>query len=235
MADPKVPARPDSALPALLSEAMRSEHLPTGNHAFGFQHNVIARNQRVVDASTSYNLARARQSDSLISVIDSRMRLARKYAEVIDLPNLIADDQRQREHSRAISEHRRVLENVNAVHELHLAIAQHDLEIAQIRERGVRAHRNLEAAQRVKDAEIDSWYAQAAARRNESEATRQDTDADLHRSQSATTSDALKAVATEQVAQALAAVEHQIELERDRGNAAGVLALSNLRARLRAA
>lgn len=162
MADPKVPARRGSSLPSILSEVMSSEHLPAGNAWFGPQAGVIARKQGVVDNSTSYNLARARQTDSLGSLIDSRMRLARKYSEVVDLPNVLHEDQRQREHARALSEHRRVLENVNAVHELHRAVAQHDLEIARIREQGVRAHRNLEAAQRVKDAEIDSWYAQAA-------------------------------------------------------------------------
>ena len=236
MADPKVPARQTASLPSIISEVMSSEHLPAGNAWFGPQAGVLARRQGVVDNSISYNLARARQADSMGSLIDSRIRLARKYAEVLDLPHLIAEDQRQREHARGLAENRRVLENVNAVHDLHLAVARHDLEIAKIRELGVRAQRNLEAAQRVKDVEIDSWYAAAAARRNESEAVRQDSDTDLRRgTQSSANPDALKAAAEQQLATILDALEHQIELERGRGNAQAVMTLTNLRARLKAA
>jgi len=214
---------------------MSSDMTPAGNHQLGFQRGVLTRNTAVVEASTAYNLARARQADSAVSVLDSRIRLARKYAEVLDVHNLINEDQREREHGRVLSEHRRVLQNVNAVHALQIAMAQHDAELAQLRERGVRAHRNWEAADRLKDAEIDSWYAQAAARRNESEATRQDTHSDLHRTQATASPDALKAAAEQQLAATLDALEHQIELERGRGNAQAVMTLTNLRARLKAA
>ena len=83
--------------------------------------------------------------------------------------------------------------------------------------------------------QIDAWYQAAAAKRNESEATRQDTDHDLHNTQPPASLDALKDAAKQQLAADLASVEHQIELERERGNAAAVMALSNFRARLKAA
>jgi hypothetical protein len=234
--DSKVPARHSSTLPSVVRDMTTGDHLPSGREFwFGTQAGVLERRKRVVDNSTALMLSQQQQANAYTGLIDARMRTARKFGELADLPNLLADDQREREHARALSEHRRVLENVNAVHALHVAIAQHDVEIARIREQGVRADRNLEAARRVKDAEIDAWYQQAAARRNESEATRQDTDADLHRTQSTANPDAVKAAMEEQLAQALAAVEHQIELERERGNLAGVMALSNVRARLRAA
>lgn len=235
MADPKVPARKDSLLPSLLTDVMSSEHLPAGNAWFGPQAGVVARKTKVVNNSIEYNLARGRQSDSLASAIDARIRLARKYAEVLDLPNLLAEDQREREHGRALAEHRRVLASVDAVHSLHVALAQHELELAKIREHGVRAQRNLEAAQRMKDVEVDRWYAEAEARKNNAYAERQDA-ADLLRGGSGAQSPQAAAdAAAKQRDLDLATVEHAIELERERGNAAGVMVLTTLRARLRAA
>ncbi|MGE3702250.1 MAG: hypothetical protein AB7G08_26265 [Hyphomicrobiaceae bacterium] len=176
--------------------------------------------------------AREQQHDQYGRLIEAKMRLMRKAAEVRDLPNLIAEEQRQREHARSLAETRRAVETVAAVHELHLAIARHEVEIAKTREQGVRAQRNLEAAQRVKDAEIDSWYQAAAARANNATAEYQDTLADLQRGQTAPDPGATASAAANQRAADLAVLDHEIELERQRGNQAAVFALTNLRARL---
>jgi hypothetical protein len=236
MADPKVPARRAPVLPSVIQDVTTSDLLPKGNHWLGFEADVLERNTRVVDNSTGYLLARAKQSDAYIGLLRARMRIAHAYAEVLDLPNAIADAQREREHARAHAEHRRTLDTVNAVHELALQIAKNEAELAKAREQAVRNQRNREAAERVKDAEIDQWYSEATARRNEAEAVRQDSAADLQRgTQAAPSPDALKAARAEELAAAIATITNEIELARARGNAAGVLTLQNLLARLRAA
>jgi hypothetical protein len=214
---------------------MHGDRLPAGNHWFGLERNVIARNTAVVDNDTAYKLARVRQADAQVANIDARIRLARKYAEVLDLQNLLAEDQRQREHARDLAETRRVGEKLAASQSMRMTVLQHELDSAKAREQIVRAERNLEAARRVADVQVDQWYQQAAASRNEATATRQDTDADLRRTQATASPDALKAAADDELARALATIDNEIELARQRGNAAAVLALQNIKARLKSA
>jgi hypothetical protein len=235
MSDKKVPARQSPALPSVFNDIFGADNLPAGRHTWGFQRDVIANNQRVVDNSTAYNLARARQSDSLAALLDARIRLGLKYAEVVDLPNVLAEAQRQREHARVLAEQRRALELVKVVHELHLTVARHETDLAKQREQGVRAERNLEAARRVAPAQIDEWYQAAAARRNEAEAVRQDSDVDLKRTQPATSADAIKSAIEQEMAKVVAITEHEIELAKQRGNPAAALALQNFLARVKAA
>ena len=228
----KLPARRPDLLPSVLREIGTPAERPTGNHWFGFQRNVIARNTRVVDADIAYLEARRRQGDAYVALIDARFRIAQKIAELIDLPNRINDEQRAREHARHLAERKRELERLQAAYERAFAIARNDVELARLHEGGVGASRNLEAAQRVKDVEIDSWYSQAQARRNNSQAERDDTLADLQRM---TAGPAEAHSLGRQRSSDLAVLDHQIELERQRGNEAAVLALLNLRARLQAA
>lgn len=235
MSDRRVPARRNSTLPSLITDEMRNDQLPAGNHRFGLQRNVISRNTAVVEYDTAYKLARVRQADAQVANIDARIRLARKYAEVVDLHNLLAEEQRQREHARDLAETHRVGDKLKASHDLRMALLQHELDSAKVREQIVRADRNLEAARRVADVQIDSWYQQAAAARNESEAVRQDTDADLRGTQPTIAPDALKAAAADELGRALATIDNEIELARQRGNAGAVLALQNIKARLRSA
>jgi hypothetical protein len=232
----KLPARHSPTLPSVVRDVTASDHLPSGSHfSFGTQAWILERRKRLVDRSTELMLSQASQSAAYAGLLDARIRVAEKFGEVADLSSVLAEQQREREHRRTLSENRRVVESLKAAHDVRLAIAQQDLELARTQEHIVRAQRNLDAARRVKDIEVDSWYAQAAARRNEAEATRQDSDADLLRTQSTASPDAIKTAIADQLAATLAAVEHQIELERERGNAAGVMALSNVRARLKAA
>jgi hypothetical protein len=235
MSDEKVPARRTPALPSVFNDIFGADNLPAGRHSFGFQRDVIANNQRVVDNSSSYNMARARQSDSLAALLDARIRLGLKYAEVVDLPNVLAEAQRQREHARVLAEQRRALELVKVVHEMHLTLARHETELAKQREQGVRAERNLDAARRVADTLVDTWYQQAMAQRNEAEAVKQDTDHDLKRAQPAVSTDAIKGAVEQELAKTVAIIEHEIELARQRSNPAAVLALQNFLARLKAA
>jgi hypothetical protein len=236
MADSKVPSPYADPLPSVFGDLGRPGELATGNAWFGREHSVLARRQRAVDASTSHLKAREAQHDQYGRLIDAKMRIMRKIAEVADLPNLIAEEQRQREHARILAEHRRVLDGVNATHDLELALARQNVELTRVREQGVRAQRNLQAAERVSDVEVARWYAEAQARANNAEAERQDTAVDLARgSQVASAPTVAQGAAAKQRAQDLQTVEHQIELERERGNQAAVLALMNLRARLKAA
>jgi hypothetical protein len=231
----KLPARHATELPSVLGDIDIARSLTKGNHSFGFEVNVLAKNTKVVDGSTSYNHARARQSDSLLSLLDAKIRLARKLVELRDLPNLLAEDQREREHARVLAEQRRTLELVKVVHEMHLTLARHETELPKQREQGVRAERNLEAARRVADTLVDTWYQQAAAQRNEAEAVKQDTDHDLKRTQPAVSPDAIKGAVEQELAKTVAIIEHEIELAKQRSNPAAVLALQNFLARLKAA
>ncbi len=234
--DRKLPARHAPSLPSVLKDVTGSNHLRSGEeYWFGPQWYVLEKRKRVVDASTALMRSQAAQGDAYVGLLDARVRTARKFGELGDLANLLAEEQREREHARALGETRRVIETLRAAHDVQLAIAKNNLELARTQEQVVRAQRNLEAARRVADVEIDAWYQAAAAKRNESEATRQDTDHDLHNTQPPASLDALKDAAKQQLAADLAFIEQQIELERERGNAAAVMTLSNLRARLRAA
>lgn len=160
------------------------------------------------------------------------MRIARKIAELADLPNLIAEEQRSREHQRWKAEQDRQAARTQVAYNEQLAAARHTVALAQIGEAAVRAERNLEAARRVKDAQLDQWYAEAQARTNNAKAECEDTVADLgyHSPAGPTTSTVDEAAA--QKARDLAVLDNQIELERQRGNEAAVMALLNLRARL---
>lgn len=232
MADAKLPTRRPS-LPAILREIGMPGDRPVGKHWLGFQRSVIARNTRVVAADVDYLDARRRQADAYLALIEARLRVAQKIAELIDLPNRLHDDQRQREHARHLAEQKRALERLQADYDRRIATARNEAELARVQETGVRASRNFEAARRVKESEIDRWYAEAEARRNNAEADRQDTAADLVRDHPQTP-DAATGRGVQRAAD-LAVLDHQIELERQRGNEAAVLALMNLRARLQGA
>jgi hypothetical protein len=231
MAESKVPARRPGSLPSTFSQIGTPADLPAGNHWLGFQSGVLARNTAVVERSADYLDARRRQSDSYSALIDARMRIARKLAELADLPNVIAEDQRQREHARLIAEDARLAQRVQAVRTGELGKVRHDTELARLQEERVRAERNLEAAQRVKEAEIDRWYAEAQARKNNALVEREDTAADLNRTTSNAGPEAK--AAADPLAHTLALLDHQIEIERQRGNTEAAAALINLRARLK--
>lgn len=231
----KVPARQSSGYP-VLRDVATGNHLQSGEDFwFGSRAGILERRKRVSDNATALMQSQARQADAYTGLIDARMRVARKFGELADLPNLLAEEQREREHARGLSETRRASEIMRTAHDLRLMLAQQDLEYARTQEQIVRARRNLEAAERVKDAEIDAWYQQATSRRNEAEATRQDTDADLRRTAASPAPDSLKAAAADELARAIATIDNEIELARQRGNAAGVLALQNIKARLNSA
>ena len=234
MDDPKLPVRHSSSVPSLFSDVISpTDNMPAGKAWFGFEADVIGRNTHTVDNSTAYLVSRRGQSDAFSALLDARMRLGRRYAELADLPSVIAEEQREREHVRGLAENRRVLERLVSGHDIMLAMARNETDLAKQHEKTVRAQRNHEAAIRVKDVEIDQWYAEARARTNNSRADEQDTFADLNRT-APSSADSDDAVATHRN-DTLALLYHQIELEKQRGNAAAVLALNNAIARIKAA
>jgi hypothetical protein len=233
MADAKLPARRPAPLPSLFSDIGSAAHLPHGNHTLGFQSGVLTRNANVVQRSADYLDARRRQSDAYTALVDARMRIARKLAELTDLPNVIAEDQREREHARLMAEEARFAARMEAMRRAEAATVRHASEITRLHEARVRSERNLEAAQRVKEAEIDRWYAEAQARKNNALAEREDTAADLGRA--ASPPPAATTAAQDSLADILAQLDHQIEIERQRGNTEAAAALLNMRARLQGA
>jgi hypothetical protein len=232
--DGKPPARHSPTLPSVLRDVTVSDHLQSGSDfSFGPRGWILERRKRVVDRSRDLMLSQASQSSAYEGLLDARIRVAKKFSEVADLANLLAEEQREREHRRTVSENRRVVEDLEAAHNIRLTIAQQDLEIARMHEQVVRAQRNLEASRRVADVQVDAWYAQASAQRNEAEAVKQDTAVDLQRTHSVTSPDVVKSAMAEELAKAIATIDNEIELATGRGNTTAVLALQNVRARLK--
>lgn len=231
MADKKSLVPRSSSVPATIrSPALPT--LPSGPHFLGTATGVARRNAAFVDAHTGHLDARRRQTDAMAGLVDSRITLAAKLA---DLHNVLFELQRERAHHRAVAADRRSGERQQAAFDQELAVARHEAALSRVREQAVRAQRNLEAAQRVAPAEVDAWYAAAQARRNNALAEYQDTAADLSRSAPAGNTDALKEAVAAELAQVLAMLDHQIELEKQRGNADAAATLQNMRARLKAA
>lgn len=179
-----------------------------------------------------YTDARIRQIKSVHSLIDERIAIAAKIA---DIDNVLIEIQRSREHERWQTEQKRNAEKIHQAYDNQIAVARKEMQLAQAREALVRAQRNCEAAERLKDVEVDRWYAEAEARRTNALAERQDAAADLARGPLTAADPAtVAAVAQKQREHDLAALDHEIELQRGRGDQHAVLALMNAKARLRA-
>jgi hypothetical protein len=205
--------------------------LPSTSGAwFGSRTYVTTKDAQFVEAHTRLLIARGKQCDALDELIEKRIALGAKIA---DLHNVLAAHQRVRDHERWHAERKRQHDRTQADYDDLLAVTRNETELDRAREVAIRAQRNREAAERVKQSEIDAWYHAAQARRNNARAEDQDTAADLGRSPTEPLPEStVKQAADGQRAHDLAVLDNQIELERQRGNEAAVLALLNLRARL---
>lgn len=228
MAESKLPVRRSDVRSSVLGDIGGPGDLTVSTDWFGFERNALDRKRQVVDNDTALLDSRLRQNDAYIALIDGRMRIASKIAELEDLPNVITDEQQQREHVRFQNEQQRTLERTQSLYDYKCALARNDAELERVKEKALRAARNHEAAQRVKDIEIDKWYSEARSRANNATAEYQDTLTDLARPKPAANADGT----ANHLASALALIDHQIELERQRANQAAVLALLNMRALL---
>jgi hypothetical protein len=182
------------------------------------------------EAHTRLLKARGEQCDALNALVEKRIALGVKIA---DLRNILEEHQRVRDHDRWDAARKRQRERMQADYDDQLAVARNEAELARVRESAIRAQRNSEAAERVKQSEIDAWYHAAQARKNSALAEREDTAADLRRSPEQPVSEsAAKQAADNQRTLDLATLDNEIDNQRQRGNEAAVLALVNLRARL---
>ena len=111
MADERrLPARHSSRLPSVLQDVTASDHLPSGSHfSFGTQAWILERRKRLVNRSTELMVSQASQSAAYAGLLDARVRVAEKFGEVSDLPSQVAEQQREREHRRTLSENRRLV------------------------------------------------------------------------------------------------------------------------------
>jgi hypothetical protein len=205
--------------------------LPSKSGAWlGSKTYVTTKDAEFVEADTRLLKARGEQCDALTALVEKRIALGAKIA---DLHNVLAELQRVRDHERWQAERKRQHQRLQADYDDQIVLARNEAELDRAREAAVRAQRNREAAERVKQSEIDAWYHAAEARRHNAVAESQDTAADLARAPSAPEAEpAVKQAADSQRAHDLAVLDNQIELERQRGNEAAVLALFNLRARI---
>jgi hypothetical protein len=229
--DKKLPAtRPGTALGrGTLGDLPTT--LPSSSGAwFGSRTHVAKKDADFVEAHTRLLKARGEQCDALDTLVKKRIALGVK---ITDLHNILAEHQRVRDHERWQAARKRQHERMQADYDDQLTIARNETELDRAREAAVRAQRNREAAERVKQSEIDAWYHAAEARRHNAVAESQDTAADLARVPTAPAAEsAIQQAADTQRAHDLAVLDNQIELERQRGNEGAVLALLNLKARL---
>jgi hypothetical protein len=207
--------------------------LPSTSGAwFGSRTYVAKKDAEFVEAHTRLLKARADQCEALDTLVEKRIAFGAKIA---DLHNVLAELQRLRDHERWQAERKRQHERMQSDYDDQIALARNEAELDRAREAAVRAQRNREAAERVKQSEIDAWYHAAEARRHNAVAESQDTAADLGRSPvEPMPESAVKQGADTQRALDLAVLDNQIEMERQRGNEAALMALLNLRARLAA-
>src|SRR5262249_47403498 len=153
---------------------------------------------------------RREQAEAASALIDSEAELATRLA---DLENELTELQDKRDHSRWQANQQREFAHMNAAYDLEIAVMHKETVLAQAREQLVRAKRNCEAAQRVKDVEVDRWYLEAQARTNNARAEHADTVADLHRSPAPTKAPADADRSREEL---LAKIDHEIELAKTR-------------------
>jgi hypothetical protein len=205
--------------------------LPSSSGAwFGSRTYITKKDAEFVEAHARLLKARADQCEALGTLLDKRTELAAKIA---DLHNVLAEHQRVRDHERWQAERKRQQQRRQADYDDLTAVARNEAELDRAREAAVRAQRNREAAERVKQSEIDAWYHAAEARRHNALAERQDTAADLDRAAPPPVPESVsRQAADQQQARDVAVLDSQIELERERGNQAALMALLNLRARL---
>jgi hypothetical protein len=207
--------------------------LPNDSGAFPWSKKYkTTKDAEFVEAHTRLLIARGKQSDALNDLVDKRIALGAKLA---DLHNVLAEQQRVRDHDRWQAERKRQHDRMQADYDDLLAVTRNETEVDRAREAAIRAQRNRDATSRIKQSEIDAWAHAAEARRNNALAESQDTAADLARTPAAAAPEsAMQQTADSQRAHMVAVLDSQIDLERQRGNEAAVLALLNLRARLSA-
>lgn len=220
--------RSGSSVPARATASALMPTLSAEPHWFGPARSVAERNARFLEQDTRRIEAHTARTRAVASLLDARIDVAAKIA---DLENVLVEIQRQKDHERWRAEQRRDSEHLQVAYNVQISQATKEAELAKARERLIRAQRNCEAAARVKESEIDQWYHAAEARRNEAQAEFQDTAADLTR---AASPEVVNKGGAAEIAQLFATLDHQIELEKARGNTEAVLALANARARLKA-
>lgn len=205
-----------------------STQLPSGPHLFGTATEVAKRNTSFVEAHTGHLLARVAQAHALSALVDARTSLAARIGE---LRATIEETQRSLEHQRFIAAHNRQKDQINSTYELQIIAAKNEAELHRAREQVVKADRNRAAALRVRDSQIDQWHAEQEARLNNAQAEFADTREDLARSAPPPST----ARVQNDIDELLRVVDSEIEHQKSRGNAAGVLALQNARARFKSA
>lgn len=228
-----------NSLPELSRSALETlPDLPSSSGAHLFDSfrtpaTIVRRDTDLVNAHTDYLDARINQLRKANILIDERISVASKIA---DMENCLIEIQREKDHERWKNESARNAEKTEMAYNHRIAVTRKEAELARAQEAHIRAVRNRDAAERVAPLEADKWYAEAEARRHNAYAERQDAATDLARGSLPANNPAAAAdAAARQREDDIAAIEHQIELERQRGNLAAVMALTTLRARLRAA
>ena len=233
-----VPYGGNNTLPELSRTALDCVPVPSHRPAEFFD--IFRSPTDIVRRDTDYVVERGHYVDARINEVRKTTTLVQERinaaALIADIENRLIEIQRATDHERYRNESSRNAEKVRMAYDNRIAVEKKEAELIRAREGHIRAQRNCDAAERLAPAQVDEWYAQQEARKSAAFADRQDALADLARGSNSGVNPAAAAdAAARQREHDLAAIEHEIELQRERGNAPAVLALSNLRARLRAA
>ncbi|MGE3702633.1 MAG: hypothetical protein AB7G08_28285 [Hyphomicrobiaceae bacterium] len=226
-------------LPALSREVMDClPHLPA--HRRSAFLDLFRSDTRIMQLDADYIFEHRRYLDARINQIQKARTLVKERiavaADIANMENAIIEIQRAKEHERWMNEANRNAVKVEGAYNHKIAVTNKETELARAQERLVRARRNVDAAERLAPGQVDEWYSAQEARKANALAERQDAFADLAQGRAPPVDPRAAAdAAARQREEALAVVDNEIELQRSRGNSAAVMALSNLRARLRAA
>ncbi len=115
---------------ALTVSSVPSGGLPSGPHWFGTATNVTRKNTLFTEAHTAFLEARRKQSDAMVTLVDSRTTLAFKLA---DLRNVLNELFEQKQHERWKNEAGRQDERMRLGHSLQLLAIQQRAELEQLR------------------------------------------------------------------------------------------------------
>lgn len=185
------------------------------------------KNAEFIRADADLLAARRAQAQAMSDLVDTRVGLANKIA---GLQAHLHEHALQLEQKSWLAHHTRARERMQTELDVEIARARLEAELAKAREIKARSERNQDAAERISQSQVDQWWAEQEARKANALAEHQDAIADLTRAPVAGGATPSR----QDGSSALVILEHQLEIERQRGNTEGVSTLQNAIARIKA-
>ena len=124
-------------------------------------------NRRALDARAALIRAAEQNYVAQTALATAYLAASKAASEVADLPQILAEEQRGREHRRSLAHHDREREIENALRAGELTRLKHNRALAEAEAKVVLAERNHKAAKTIADVEVERWLASAQAARFE--------------------------------------------------------------------